>query len=95
MTIVDLIQLEPRDGVGKAELLIDGAVLVNIPILLLLHVNLTTIQFVTDHVPQVEQLVNPGQRIATKHQAWERAGFIEESQSLCFALNWVNIGGES
>ena len=30
MTIVNLTQLEPADGVGKAELLNDGVVLVNI-----------------------------------------------------------------
>ena len=60
MTIVDVVELDSSQRVGKVELLCDAVVLVNVLRSFLQDIHLTAINLVADHVAHMLQLVHPG-----------------------------------
>ena len=50
----------------KMKLLVQSAVPLNVPGHLLLHVHLTSIYLIGDHIAKVLEVVHPGERVATQ-----------------------------
>ena len=66
MTVEDIVHIDVSGRVGKVELLVQVAVLVNVHGNLLLHVQLTTIYLVGDSCAQMLQTCHPRKRISTQ-----------------------------
>ena len=66
MAVVDAVHHDLGKRVGREELLIKTAVFSNVLAHLLLHVELTTINLVSDSCPKVFQTVHPWQWVATE-----------------------------
>ena len=59
MAVVDVIELDFSQRVGKVKLLIDAIVLVKILSTFLVDIHLTAVHLVADHVAHMLQLVHP------------------------------------
>ena len=75
MTIIDCIQLQFTDRVGKGEFLDNAIISVNVPRPFLLNIYLTAINLVADHGAQVLQSVHPRERVTTQVHARKISGF--------------------
>ena len=66
MTVVYSVQGELAVGMGKAEFLINAAILINIPSHFLVQVSLSTINLVAHKGAKVKEFVNPRVGISTQ-----------------------------
>ena len=82
------------DRLGKIELLVQVAVLVNVHGNLLLHVHLTAIYLVGDSCAQMLQTCHPRKRITTQNHLRKFSWLFQECHALGLALSWIRICGE-
>ena len=86
MTIVDLVDSRLSNWPGKVELLHKGVILLNVLGGLDPDVQLCPALAVGDVVPEVLELVYPGEKCATQQEAGQLPWLAEEGHELGLAL---------